>query len=91
MDSYNFLADLLDTYQSMPDVIKALWVVVPPAFVLGLVALLRRPEAPPAEAETPAIRYVETENGTRVALPPEREAGRLISPGHRRTHIAGRE
>ena len=40
MENYNFWADLLDTYQSSADWIKALWLIVPPAFVLGLVALL---------------------------------------------------
>jgi len=42
MDSYNFWADLFDTYQSTADWIKALWIVSVPAFVLGLVALVLR-------------------------------------------------
>ncbi|MEO0383614.1 MAG: hypothetical protein AAF234_08695 [Pseudomonadota bacterium] len=41
MESYNFLSDLLDTFQSSSEFIKALIIVTPPAFVLGLIALLR--------------------------------------------------
>lgn len=37
---YNFWKDLLDTYQSLTDWVKALWLIIPPVFVLGLVALL---------------------------------------------------
>lgn len=40
MDDYNFWADLLDTYQSTADWVKALWIVSVPAFALGLVALI---------------------------------------------------
>ena len=39
MENYNFWADFFDTYQSLSDGVKILWLVVPPAFVLGLVAL----------------------------------------------------
>jgi hypothetical protein len=42
MDGYNFWKDLLDTYQSLSDGMKALWLIVPAAFVLGLVALILR-------------------------------------------------
>ena len=42
MDNYNFWSNLLDTFQSSPDWIKALWLIVPPAFVLALVALTLR-------------------------------------------------
>lgn len=42
MDPYNFWQDFFDTYQSLPDWLKALWLIVPPAFVLGLLALLTR-------------------------------------------------
>lgn len=41
MDSYNFWADLLDTYQSTPDVIKLLIILEPPLFILAMVAMLR--------------------------------------------------
>jgi hypothetical protein len=39
---YNFWKDFFDTYQSLSDVLKALWLVVPPAFLLGLIALVMR-------------------------------------------------
>ena len=42
MDHYNFWADLLDTYQSSSDMIKALWLLVPPTFLLALIAMLMR-------------------------------------------------
>lgn len=42
MDNYNFWSDLLDTFQSSPDWIKALWLLIPPAFMLALVALTLR-------------------------------------------------
>lgn len=37
MNDYNFWSDLLDTFQSSPDWIKALWLLIPPGFLLGLV------------------------------------------------------
>ena len=42
MEDYNFWADLLDTFQSSADWIKALWLIVPPGFVLALIWLIRR-------------------------------------------------
>ncbi len=42
MDGYNFWQDFFDTYQSLSDGTKALWLIVPPAFVLGLIALILR-------------------------------------------------
>ncbi len=42
MEDYNFWADLLDTFQSSADWIKALWLLIPPAFVLALIWLFRR-------------------------------------------------
>ena len=42
MESYNFWQDFFDTYQSLPDWLKALWLIVPPAFVLGSLALVAR-------------------------------------------------
>ena len=41
MADYNFFADILDTYQAMPDVLKALWLVTPPMFFITLIVLLR--------------------------------------------------
>ncbi len=40
MENYNFWADLLSTFRSMPDWIKVVWLVIPPVFVLGLVGLV---------------------------------------------------
>ncbi len=42
MTDYNFWADLLDTFKSSPDWIKALWLTIPPGFLLALVAMLMR-------------------------------------------------
>ncbi len=42
MDSYDFWADFFDTYQSLPDWLKLAWLMVPPAFVLGAIALALR-------------------------------------------------
>ena len=42
MDDYNFLADLLDTFQSSSDYIKTVIILTPPVFVLGIVHLLTR-------------------------------------------------
>jgi hypothetical protein len=42
MDDYNFWADLLDAFQSSPDWIKALWLLIPPGFSLALIAMLIR-------------------------------------------------
>jgi len=39
MDSYNFWQDLFDTYQSLSDWMKTLWLIVPPAFALGVLWL----------------------------------------------------
>lgn len=42
MEDYNFWQDLFDTYQSLSDWMKLAWLVVPPAFLLGLIALILR-------------------------------------------------
>jgi hypothetical protein len=42
MEDYNFWQDFFDTYQSLSDGTKALWLIVPAAFVLGLIALVMR-------------------------------------------------
>ena len=42
MEDHNFWADLLDTFQSSADWIKALWLVIPPGFVLALIWLFFR-------------------------------------------------
>ena len=41
MQDYNFWADLLATCQSLPIWLKVLWLIVPPAFALGLIWLIR--------------------------------------------------
>ena len=45
MNEYNFLADLLDTFQSMDGWLKALALLIPPSFVLGAVGLFLRHRA----------------------------------------------
>ena len=45
MTEYNFLADLLDTFQSMDNSLKALALLIPPAFILCLIGLLLRHRA----------------------------------------------
>ncbi|MBA8901488.1 hypothetical protein [Phyllobacterium sp. P30BS-XVII] len=42
MTDYNFWQDFFDTYQSLSDLLKVLWLIVPPAFMLGIVALTLR-------------------------------------------------
>jgi hypothetical protein len=42
MDDYNFLADLLDTFQSSSDYIKTVVILTPPVFLLGIIHLLTR-------------------------------------------------
>lgn len=37
MESYSIWQDFFATYRSSPDTIKALWLIVPPAFVIALV------------------------------------------------------
>jgi hypothetical protein len=66
MDDYNFLADLLDTFQSSSDYIKTVIILVPPAFVLGIVHLLTRHRRRPVDradadffALTPVDGYIE--------------------------------
>jgi hypothetical protein len=42
MDGCNFWQDFFDTYQSLSNWTKALWLIVPAAFVLGLAWLILR-------------------------------------------------
>ncbi|MEN0002258.1 MAG: hypothetical protein AAF940_15375 [Pseudomonadota bacterium] len=39
MDHYSFWQDLFDTYQSFPDWMQLLWLLVPPGFLLALIGL----------------------------------------------------
>lgn len=68
MEDYNFWADLLDTYQSLPDIIKALWIIVPPTFTLVLVALLRKQAPNPTMIDEPIYEVYRTKNGNLVAI-----------------------
>jgi len=52
MDGYNFWQDFFDTYQSLSDGTKALWLIVPPGFLLGLMALITRYRVAVRQAET---------------------------------------
>ena len=58
MEDYNFWQDFFDTYQSLSDGTKALWLIVPAGFLLGLIALIMRHRI--------AVR--ETEHGMRGDL-----------------------
>ena len=57
MQDYNFWADLLLTFKSSPDWIKALWLLVPPMFVLAVMGMVMRfglalrPRPKPVEGE----------------------------------------
>jgi len=51
MEDYNFWQDFFDTYQSLSDGTKALWLIVPAAFVLGLIALIMGHRVAVKEAE----------------------------------------
>ena len=51
MDGYNFWQDFFDTYQSLSDPTKALWLIVPAGFLLGLIALIMRHRVAVKEAE----------------------------------------
>ena len=58
MEGYHFWKDVLDTYQSSSDLIQALWLIVPPAFLLGLIALLLRHRVQRKRAAKPTFRDV---------------------------------
>ncbi len=51
MAGYNFWQDFFDTYQSLSDPTKALWLIVPAGFLLGLIALVLRYRVASREAE----------------------------------------
>ena len=42
MQDYNFWQDVFDTYQSLSIALQLAWLILPPAFVLGLAALILR-------------------------------------------------
>ncbi|VVT02573.1 hypothetical protein [Hoeflea sp. EC-HK425] len=76
MDDYNFLADLLDTFQSSSDYIKTVIILTPTVFVLGIIHLLtrhRRRSADRADADfialTPVDGHIEqTDRQPRLTL-----------------------
>ncbi len=47
MEPYNFWQDFFDTYQSLADWLKTLWLIVPPASLLAMIWLWRRPRTTP--------------------------------------------
>ena len=51
MEDYNFWQDFFDTYQSLSDPTKALWLIVPAGFLLGLIALILRHRVAVRQAE----------------------------------------
>jgi len=40
VDDYNVWQDAFDTYQSLSNGLKIAWLMVPPAFLLGILALV---------------------------------------------------
>ena len=46
MENYSFWQDFFATYRSSPDAIKALWLVVPPAFAVALARVVWKPPSP---------------------------------------------
>jgi hypothetical protein len=55
MDSYNFWQDFFDTYQSLSDWMKALWLIVPPAFLLLLIRQFTHRRKKPETTASPAF------------------------------------
>ena len=102
MESYNFWQDFFDTYQSLSNWMKFAWLVVPPAFLLGVVALFmwyRLATKRAAEPETGTLAYTvysSQNDGLRIyahhgadALTPERsEAAVLPLPITKRAALA---
>lgn len=74
MNDYNFWSDLLDTFQSSPDWIKALWLLIPPGFLLGLVALMLRFRI--------AAKQMEQSAGGELIYSIHRDAGQLRVVSH---------
>ncbi len=72
MDNYSFWQDFFDTYQSVADWIKALWLVAPPTFILTLIWLLARtrnwrgPVEPDAVGRLIYSVYRDSDNRTHI-------------------------
>lgn len=88
MEDYSFWADLLASYRASPDIIKALWLMVPLVFAAGFFALgvglaLRltdRRETSPLQAEE---KGPDPEWLTAIALPPSIEHEQADAPARR--------
>lgn len=92
MEDYNFWADLLASYRASPDIVKALWVLVPLTFTLGFAALavgvaLRMTESRDrlAEQATPADAN-RHETGPRATTP----EGHLIEMDAEKPYVSRR-
>ncbi len=57
MEDYNFWADVLNTFKLSAEWVKALWLVIPPAFVFGLIWLFRRRVVPAADTMDGELLY----------------------------------
>lgn len=68
MENYNFWQNFFDTYQSSPDIIKALWILIGPGFVLGLVAILRNAHPNKPKGDEPVI-VMRTRTGNYIRVP----------------------
>lgn len=72
MENYNFWQDFFDTYQSLSGWMKALWLIVPPAFVLGLIALIlhdrRLAKLPPALAGGDLVYTIHRDGSDRLRI-----------------------
>jgi hypothetical protein len=80
MEDPSFWSDLLDTYQSSADIIKALWLLVPPAFLLGVIALLR-PRRDKPRSDDGELIYSIRRNRDGVLTVRCHGAFTLLSPG----------
>lgn len=68
MEQYNFWRDFFDTYQSLADWIKALWLIVPPAFVLGFAALVMHAGRTRASEANMLIQLIYRDDNDRLHL-----------------------
>ncbi len=68
MEQYNFWRDFFDTYQSLADWIKALWLIVPPAFVLGFAALVMHAGRTRASQDHTLIQLIYRDDKGRLHL-----------------------
>ncbi|MGY6644758.1 MAG: hypothetical protein ACXIVD_06010 [Salinarimonas sp.] len=96
MEDISTFQAFLGTYQSLADWIKALWLIVPPAFILLLTALLLRAKRPVPEVDGELVYTVHRDaagqyrilrhappNDTPALLPLEPDTPALIPPERR--------